>query len=122
MKKNTLIIILSLVFSYTSHAETLSQQTNSDKFYDMFAGTIIEKDRQLYLHACKSVDTHFKLNFNHTKDELHTRELMKKHPKFWLNLIANAKIVEGEYVMTVDTIEDEYLNQSCHLTDLLNEL
>ena len=122
MKKNTLIIILSLVFSNIGHAETLSQQTGSDTFYDLFAGTIIEKDHQLYLHACKSVDAHFKLSFNHTKDEQHIRELMKKHPKFWLNLSANAEMVEGEYVMTVDAIGDEHLNQSCHLTDLLDEL
>jgi len=47
---------------------------------------------------------------------------MKKHPKFWLNLSANAEMVEGEYVMTVDAIGDEHLNQSCHLTDLLDEL
>ena len=122
MKKNTLIIILSLVFSNVSHAEALSQQMDSDTFYDLFAGTIIEKDHQLYLHACKSIDAHFKLSFNHTKDEQHIRELIKKHTKFWLNLSANAEMLEGEYVMTVDAIGDEYLNQSCHLTDLLDEL
>ena len=104
MKKNTLIIILCLIFSNISHAEALSQQTDSDTFYDLFAGTIIEKDRQLYLHACKSVDAHFKLSFNHTKDEQHIRELMKKHPKFWLNLSANAEMVEGVSFMTVDAI------------------
>ena len=122
MKKNTLIIILCLIFSNISHAEALSQQTDSDTFYDLFAGTIIEKDHQLYLHACKSVDAHFKLSFNHTKDEQHIRELMKKHPKFWLNLSANAEMLESEYLMTVDAIGDEHLNQSCHLTDLLDEL
>ena len=122
MKKNTLIIILCLIFSNIGHAEILSQQTGSDTFYDLFAGTIIEKDHQLYLHVCKSVDAHFKLSFNHTKDEQHIRELMKKHPKFWLNLSANAEMVEGEYLMTVDAIGDEHLNQSCHLTDLLDEL
>ena len=122
MKKNTLIIILCLIFSNIGHAETLSQQTGSDTFYDLFAGTIIEKDHQLYLHACKSIDAHFKLSFNHTKDEQHIRELIKKHTKFWLNLSANAEMVEGEYVMTVDAIGDEHLNQSCHLTDLLDEL
>ena len=122
MKKNTLIIILCLIFSNIGHAETLSQQTGSDTFYDLFAGTIIEKDHQLYLHACKSVDAHFKLSFNHTKDEQHIRELIKKHTKFWLNLTANAEMVEGKYLMTVDAIGDEHLNQSCHLTDLLDEL
>jgi len=122
MKKNTLIIILSLVFSNVSHANPTSQQTDSGTFYDLFAGTIIEKDRQLYLHTCKSVDAHFKLSFNHTKDEQHIRELMKKYPKFWLNLSANAEMVGSEYVMTVDAIGDEHLNQSCHLTDLLDEL
>ena len=122
MKKNTLIIILCLIFSNISHAEALSQQTDSDTFYDLFAGTIIEKDRQLYLHACKSVDAHFKLSFNHTKDEQHIREVMKKYPKFWLNLSANAEMLEGEYVMAVDAIGDEHLNQNCHLTDLLDEL
>ncbi|MEG0030031.1 hypothetical protein [Acinetobacter sp.] len=122
MKNNTLIIILCLIFSNVSHAKTSSQQADSDTFYDLFAGTIIEKDRQLYLHACKSVDAHFKLGFNHAKDEQHIRELMKKHPKFWLNLSANAEMVEGEYLMTVDAIGDEHLNQSCHLTDLLDEL
>jgi len=122
MKKNTLIIILSLVFSNVSHANPTSQQTDSGTFYDLFAGTIIEKDHQLYLHACKSVDAHFKLSFNHTKDEQHIRELMKKHPKFWLNLSANAEMVGSEYLMTVDAIGDEHLNQSCHLTDLLDEL
>ena len=122
MKKNTLIIILSLVFSNVSHAEALSQQTDSDTFYDLFAGTIIEKDHQLYLHACKSIDAHFKLSFNHTKDERYIRELMRKYPKFWLNLSANAEMLESEYLMTVDAIGDEHLNQSCHLTDLLDEL
>ena len=122
MKKNTLIIILSLVFSNVSHAEALSQQTDSDTFYDLFAGTIIEKDHQLYLHACKSVDAHFKLSFNHTTDEQYIRELMRKYPKFWLNLSANAEMLESEYLMTVDAIGDEHLNQSCHLTDLLDEL
>ena len=122
MKKNTLIIILCLIFSNISHAEALSQQTDSDTFYDLFAGTIIEKDRQLYLHACKSVDAHFKLSFNHTKDEQHIRELMKKHPKFWLNLSANTEMIKDQYVMTVDAIENEHLNQSCHLSDLLDEL
>ena len=122
MKKNTLIIILCLIFSNISHAEVLSQQTDSDTFYDLFAGTIIEKDHQLYLHACKSIDAHFKLSFNHTKDEQHIRELMKKHSKFWLNLSANAEMLESEYLMTVDAIGDEHLNQSCHLTDLLDEL
>ena len=122
MKKNTLIIILSLVFSNVSHAEALSQQTDSDTFYDLFAGTNIEKDHQLYLHACKSIDAHFKLSFNHTKDEQYIRELMRKYPKFWLNLSANAEMLESEYLMTVDAIGDEHLNQSCHLTDLLDEL
>ena len=122
MKKNTLIIILSLVFSNVSHAEALSQQTDSDTFYDLFAGTIIEKDHQLYLHACKSIDAHFKLSINHTKDEQYIRELMRKYPKFWLNLSANADMLESEYLMTVDAIGDEHLNQSCHLTDLLDEL
>ena len=122
MKKNTLIIILSLVFSNVSHAEALSQQTDSDTFYDLFAGTIIEKDHQLYLHACKSIDAHFKLSFNHTKDEQYIRELMRKYPKFWLNLSANAEMLESEYLMTVDAIGDEHLNQSCHHTDLLDEL
>ena len=69
MKKNTLIFILSLVFSNVSHAEALSQQMDSDTFYDFFAGRIIEKDHQLYLHVCKSVDAHFKLSFNHTKED-----------------------------------------------------
>ena len=122
MKKNTLIIILCLIFSNIGHAETLSQQTGSDTFYDLFAGTIIEKDHQLYLHACKSVDAHFKLSFNHTKDEQHIREVMKKYPKFWLNLSANAEMIQDQYVMTVDAIENEHLNQSCHLSDLLDEL
>ncbi len=122
MKKNTLIIILCLIFSNISHAEALSQQTDSDTFYDLFAGTIIEKDHQLYLHACKSIDAHFKLSFNHTKDEQYIRELMRKYPKFWLNLSANAEMLESEYLMTVDAIGDEHLNQSCHLTDLLDEL
>ena len=122
MKKNTLIIILCLIFSNIGHAETLSQQTGSDTFYDLFAGTIIEKDHQLYLHACKSIDAHFKLSFNHTKDEQYIRELMRKYPKFWLNLSANAEMLESEYLMTVDAIGDEHLNQSCHLTDLLDEL
>ena len=122
MKKNTLIIILSLVFSNVSHAKAFSQQMDSDTFYDLFAGTIIEKDHQLYLHACKSIDAHFKLSFNHTKDEQYIRELMRKYPKFWLNLSANAEMLESEYLMTVDAIGDEHLNQSCHLTDLLDEL
>ena len=43
MKKNTFIIILSLVFANVSHANPTSQQTDSDTFYDLFAGTIIEK-------------------------------------------------------------------------------
>ncbi len=73
---------------------------------------LLKKTINCLLHACKSVDAHFKLSFNHTKDEQHIREVMKKHPKFWLNLSANAEMVEeGEYVMTVDSIQDEHLNQ-----------
>ncbi|RGD93806.1 hypothetical protein [Acinetobacter sp. SWAC57] len=122
MKKILSFITLILSLSNTTHAETKTLETNTEKFYDLFAGTIIEKDQQLYLHACKSVDAEFKLSFNHTRDEQHIRTLIKTYPKFWLNLSANAEMIQDQYVMTVDAIENEHLNQSCHLSDLLDEL
>ena len=122
MKKILSFITLILSLSNTTHAETKTSEINTEKFYDLFAGTIIEKDQQLYLHACKSVDAEFKLSFNHTRDEQHIRTLIKTYPKFWLNLSANAEMIQDQYVMTVDAIENEHLNQSCHLSDLLDEL
>ncbi|WP_291373553.1 hypothetical protein [Acinetobacter sp. UBA6720] len=122
MKKILSFIALILSLSNITHAETKTSETNTEKFYDLFAGTIIEKDQQLYLHACKSVDAEFKLSFNHTRDEQHIRTLIKTYPKFWLNLSANAEMIKDQYVMTVDAIENEHLNQSCHLSDLLDEL
>ena len=73
-------LILSL--SNLAHAETKAVETNTEKFYDLFAGTILEKDQQLYLHVCKSVDAEFKLSFNHIHDEQHIRTLIKTYPKF----------------------------------------
>ena len=122
MKKILSFIALILSLSNITHAETKTSEINTEKFYDLFAGTIIEKDQQLYLHACKSVDAEFKLSFNHTRDEQHIRTLIKTYPKFWLNLSANAEMIQDQYVMTVDAIENEHLNQSCHLSDLLDEL
>ena len=122
MKKILSFITLILSLSNNTHAGTKTSETNTEKFYDLFAGTIIEKDQQLYLHACKSVDAEFKLSFNHTRDEQHIRTLIKTYPKFWLNLSANAEMIQDQYVMTVDAIENEHLNQSCHLSDLLDEL
>ena len=122
MKKILSFIALILSLSNITHAETKTSEINTEKFYDLFAGTIIEKDQQLYLHACKSVDAEFKLSFNHTRDEQHIRTLIKTYPKFWLNLSANAEMIKDQYVMTVDAIENEHLNQSCHLSDLLDEL
>lgn len=122
MKKILSFITLILSLSNTTHAETKTSEINTEKFYDLFAGTIIEKDQQLYLHACKSVDAEFKLSFNHTRDEQHIRTLIKTYPKFWLNLSANTEMIKDQYVMTVDAIENEHLNQSCHLSDLLDEL
>ncbi|OTG61343.1 hypothetical protein B9T36_02825 [Acinetobacter sp. ANC 4204] len=122
MKKILSFITLILSLSNITHAETKTSEINTEKFYDLFAGTIIEKDQQLYLHACKSVDAEFKLSFNHTRDEQHIRTLIKTYPKFWLNLSANAEMIQDQYVMTVDAIENEHLNQSCHLSDLLDEL
>ena len=122
MKKILSFITLILSLSNITHAETKTSEINTEKFYDLFAGTIIEKDQQLYLHACKSVDAEFKLSFNHTRDEQHIRTLIKTYPKFWLNLSANTEMIKDQYVMTVDAIENEHLNQSCHLSDLLDEL
>ncbi|WP_110974344.1 hypothetical protein [Acinetobacter sp. WCHAc060042] len=122
MKKILSFITLILSLSNITHAETKTSEINTEKFYDLFAGTIIEKDQQLYLHACKSVDAEFKLSFNHTRDEQHIRTLIKTYPKFWLNLSANTEMIKDQYVMTVDAIENEHLNQSCHLSDFLDEL
>ena len=122
MKKILNLTTLILSLSNLAHAETKAVETNTEKFYDRFAGTILEKDQQLYLHVCKSVDAEFKLSFNHIRDEQHIRTLIKTYPKFWLNLRANAEKIKDEYVMTVNAIEDEHLNQSCHLNDLLDEL
>ena len=122
MKKILSLTTLILSLSNLTHAETKAVETNTEKFYDRFAGTIFEKDQQLYLHVCKSVDAEFKLSFNHIRDEQHIRTLIKTYPKFWLNLSANAEKIKDEYVMTVNAIEDEHLNQSCHLNDLLDEL
>lgn len=55
------------------------------------------------------------------KDEQHIRKLMQTHHKFWLNVRANTKKIKDEYVMTVDAIEAEHLNQSCHLSDFLDQ-
>ena len=114
--------VIALTAALNTHAETSSPYVETEKFYDLFAGTIINKDQQLYLHACKTVDAEFKLSFNHMKDEQHIRKLMQTHHQFWLNVRANAEIIKEENVMTVDAIEAEHLNQTCHLNELLRQL
>lgn len=47
--------LIALALALSTHAETNSQYTDTEKFYDLFTGTIINKDQQLYLHARKTV-------------------------------------------------------------------
>ncbi|WP_374663443.1 hypothetical protein [Acinetobacter sp.] len=67
------------------------------------------------------MDVEFKLTFNHASDEQRIRELMQKYHQFWLYLTAAAEMHKGEYLMTVDGIAEEYPNQTCHLSELLDD-
>ena len=115
-------LCLLFILSQQTFAQSNTSAIEQEKFYDLFSGTFIEKNNQLYLHSCQTIDVEFKLKFNHLSDKQHIQELMQKHQKFWLYLRANAEMENNEYVMTVDGIAEEYLNKTCHLTELLDEL
>ena len=120
----TLIIFSLLTVSNHLNAQPVdhSQIESSEVFYDLFPGTIVQEDKELYLHTCQTIDAKFKLSFNHQKDKQRIFDLIRKYPQFWVNLSANAKDENGQYLMSVAGIYEEYLNQTCHLIDLLEKL
>ena len=118
-----LAISLFLCLSHhVSANDSTSSPADQERFYDLFPGTLLEKNNQLYLHSCQTMDAEFKLKFNHPADEQRIRKLMQKYNKFWLYLTADADMQSDEYLMTVDGIAEEHLNKTCHLTELLDEL
>lgn len=120
INKHFLALLLGLCSSlaYASSTDTAPQEI----FYDLFPGTIQQENDQLILHRCTSGETHYLLNFNHRKDEKAVRTLLKKYPKFWLNLSASAFEKDGQYYLTVERIAEKHLGQSCHLQDALSDL
>ncbi|MCH4245872.1 hypothetical protein RFI36_15100 [Acinetobacter gerneri] len=118
MKKYILVLLSALFFSSTLYAN--DQQ--DDRFYDLFPGTVVQKDNQLYLHTCRAADALFLLKFNHAEDQAKVSKLVKKYKKFWLYVSAYADEKNGKYYMTVNKIVAQHLNETCQLTDLLDEL
>ena len=125
MKKrfSTFILSFCILFNIPAFAqETENQSEQSDQILDFFFCTILEKNHILYLHVCRAIDVEFKLDFKQQKDQQHIRELMKNNKKFWLNLVAYAYEKNDQYYMNVDSIEAEHLNETCHLSELLDEM
>ena len=118
-----LLFALLSCFSAVYAATKPTPQSNEVPIiYDLFAGTVVEQDQQLYLHTCQLMDIKFKLNFNQPTDQSRLSALKQQYPKFWVYLRAHAAEQNGEYVLKVDGITEEYPKQSCHLLDTLQDL
>ena len=116
-----LALCITLCFSHHSFAQENTAAQDQEIVYDLFPGTLIEKNQQLYLHSCQTMDVEFKLKFNHASDEQRIRKLMQKYNKFWLYLTAAAETEGDDYRLTVESIAEEYPNKTCHLTELLED-
>lgn len=115
-------ILLTVSNSLTAQTNKHEQTKSSEIFYDFFPGTIVQENNELYLHSCQTFDAKFKLSFNHQKDKRRVLELLQQHPQFWVHLTASATEDNGQYLMDVEGIYEEYPNQTCHLMELLEQI
>ena len=115
-------ILFTVSSSLTAQTNEHDQTEASEIFYDLFPGTIVQEDNELYLHSCQTFDAKFKLSFNHQKDKRRVLELLLQHPQFWVYLSASATDDNGQYLMDVEGIYEEFPNQTCHLMELLEQI
>ena len=122
------LLYLSAFSCSFSFAETHLESSNpeikaeqSEKFYDLFPGTIKLKNDRLYLHVCRLVDEEFPLTFNHPQDRQTILDLLKEHKKFWVNLSTEVEQKDEKYHMNVEGIYEKHLNETCHLSELLDD-
>ncbi|OTG59756.1 hypothetical protein B9T29_12170 [Acinetobacter sp. ANC 3903] len=111
-----------LISANLTHALEAIEKPQTKKVYDLFSGTISEKQGQLILKHCTLAKYPYPLHFNHPEDEKRIRNLLQQDPNFWLNLRASAYSENKEYHLIVDGIAEIYPQASCHLTDLLSNL
>lgn len=124
MKRNKMYYLLYislfiLMNASLTHAIVAVENSQSQKVYDLFSGTVHEEHGQLVLTHCTLSKYAYPLHFNHPEDEKQIKSLLRKAPNFWLNLRAQTYTENERFHLIVDEIAEIHLQASCHLSDLL---
>ncbi|MEG2359187.1 hypothetical protein [Acinetobacter sp.] len=118
MKKYSLAGLgLLLAFSATQ-----AESPEAEKFYDNFAGTVSQRSGQLFLKRCDLTAYEYPMHFNHAEEQSKIAGYLKRYPKFWVNIRGDVHAEKEVYHLTVEEVSELYPGESCHLTDLLDEL
>jgi hypothetical protein len=99
-------------------AIALAESPEAEKFYDRFPGTV----SQLLLKRCDLGAYEYPMHFNHAEDQSKIAGYLKKYPKFWVNILGDVYEEKEIYHLTAEEVPDVYPGESCHLSDLLDEL
>ena len=118
MKKCSLTGIGLLLAS----SAVLAESPEAEKFYDSFAGTVSQRANQLILKRCDLGAYEYPMHFNHAEDQSKIAGYLKRYPKFWVNILGGVHAEKQVYHLTVEEVSELHPGESCHLTDLLDEL
>lgn len=99
-----------------------AESPEAEKFYDSFAGTISQRANQLFLKRCDLTTYEYPMHFNHAEDQSKIAGYLKRYPKFWVNILGDVHAEKEVYHLTVEEVSELHPGESCHLTDLLDEL
>lgn len=123
MKRNKMYYLLYislfiLMNASLTHAIVAVENSQSQKVYDLFSGTVEANQGQLVLNDCTLAKYSYPLHFNHPEDEKQIRSLLRQEPYFWLNLRTRAYSETEKFHLIVDEIAEIHIQASCHLSDL----
>lgn len=110
---------LGLLLAFSA---TQAESSEAERFYDNFAGTVSQRSGQLFLKRCDLTAYEYPMHFNHAEEQSKVERYLKKYPKFWINILGDVYEEKEIYHLTVEDVPDVYPGESCHLTDLLDEL
>lgn len=121
--KQSFYYILLLTLSNLCHAEYhLAPRDDENVTFDLFSGSVYEKNHTLYLKRCDVTEYEYPLNFYRPQDEQRLHEILKTQKKFWIEVTAGVYEREDIYHLHIGAILEEHLATSCHSTDMFDEL
>ena len=107
---------------FLASAIALAENPEAEKFYDRFPGTVSQHSGQLLLKRCDLGAYEYPMHFNHAEEQSKIAGYLKRYPKFWVNIRGDVHAEKEVYHLTVEEVSELYPGESCHLTDLLDEL